>query len=314
MSVEEIKGDIHMYSSVTTDLNKSRHYFQISAKKYNISRKRIGFNIMASNLEQIKKDLSKLILDGYRMLLALQAQQKGRPKSKKGGKGGSDKIDSVVDKLKPLEFGSNYEKWYSQSLEVIRQLLPNRLDDFVQLYKVGRRKDVEVTTYGISDYLIGLRVTRLGEEVFSSLAAAFSKFQQQFLILQSAEERFSSSLFDIKQVVQADLFDSELDAAGELNKKGFVRSAGALAGVVLEKHLAQVCVNHKLVIPKKKPTISDFNERLKNDGIIEIAIWRRIQHLGDVRNLCDHAGVREPQKEDVDDLIVGTDKVIKDLF
>ncbi len=44
----------------------------------------------------------------------------------------------------------------------------------------------------------------------------------------------------------ADLFDSELESAKELSKKGFLRAGGALAGVVLEKHLAQVMTNHGL--------------------------------------------------------------------
>ena len=64
--------------------------------------------------------------------------------------------------------------------------------------------------------------------------------------------RFESSLFDIQQLVTADLFNSELDAASELAKKKFLRAAGALAGVVLEKHLRQVCKSHSVTIRKKK--------------------------------------------------------------
>jgi hypothetical protein len=47
------------------------------------------------------------------------------------------------------------------------------------------------------------------------------------------------SFNDIKVMVQAGLFDSDLDAAGELAKNKFTRAAGASAGVVLERHLAQ---------------------------------------------------------------------------
>src|ERR1700722_14199559 len=64
----------------------------------------------------------------------------------------------------------------------------------------------------------------------------------------------------------ADLFDSELDAAAELSKSGFTRAAGALAGVVLEKHLAQVCDRHAIKISRKNPGISDFNGALKDRG------------------------------------------------
>jgi hypothetical protein len=54
--------------------------------------------------------------------------------------------------------------------------------------------------------------------------------QQQLAILKAVKARFESSLFDIRQLVQSDLFDSELDAAKELAKHGFARAAGALAG------------------------------------------------------------------------------------
>lgn len=120
-------------------------------------------------------------------------------------------------------------------------------------------------------------------------------------------------MFDIKQLVQADLFDSELEAAKELNKKGFIRGAGAVAGVVLENHLSQICENHKIKVIKK-PRINDLNQLLKDNNVIEIHDWRFIQHLADLRNLCDHSKKREPKKEEVEDLINGTEKITKTIF
>jgi len=115
-------------------------------------------------------------------------------------------------------------------------------------------------------------------------------------------------------LVQADLFDSELEAAKELNKKGFVRGAGAIAGVVLEKHLAQVCENHNVKVSKKNPGINDYNQLLKDNEVIEVKDWRFIQHLADLRNLCDHDKKKEPKKEDIDELIDGVEKVSKTIF
>lgn len=82
-------------------------------------------------------------------------------------------------------------------------------------------------------------------------------FENQLGIVKAAQKRFESSLFDIRQLVQTVLFDSELDAARELNKKGFSRGAKAIADVVLEKHLAQVCKNRKIKVVKKNPSIND---------------------------------------------------------
>jgi hypothetical protein len=126
--------------------------------------------------------------------------------------------------------------------------------------------------------------------------------------------RFESSLFDIRQLVQADVFDSELDAAKELARKKFGRAAGALAGVVLERHLLQVCANHNIRITKKAPGIGDLNNALKEAEVIDTAQWRFIQHLADIRNVCDHSKSEDPTADQVDDLIRGVDKTVKTLF
>jgi len=160
---------------------------------------------------------------------------------------------------------------------------------------------------------IEIRIVRDFVTVIDS-KAAFSKFQQQIDILKSAERKFESSLFDIKQIIQSDLFDSELDAAKELLKKGFLRGSGAICGVVLERHLKQVATNHMVTIKKPNPGISDLNELLKKENVIDIPNWRFIQHLVDIRNLCDHNKEREPKKEEIDDIINGVDKVIKTIF
>ena len=94
---------------------------------------------------------------------------------------------------------------------------------------------------------------------------------------------------------------------------GFLRASGAICGVVLEKHFAKVCDNHNITIKKKNPTIADYNDNLK-DVIYDTIEWRRIQRLGDIRNLCDHNKDRTPTKEEVDELILGTDRIIKTMF
>jgi len=141
-----------------------------------------------------------------------------------------------------------------------------------------------------------------------------SKIQQQYSILNSALPKLKSILGDIKGVLQVELFDSELDAAKELAKNGHLRAAGTLCGVTLEKQLTQVITNHNLKLTKKDPTISDFNDKLKNENIIDIPNWRFVQRLGDLRNLCAHNKGREPTKDEVEELILGTEKIIKTWF
>lgn len=52
----------------------------------------------------------------------------------------------------------------------------------------------------------------------------------------------------------------------------------------------------------------------KSGPIHETAHWRFHQHLGDIRNKCDHSKTDEPTVDEVKDLIDGVAKVIKTVF
>jgi len=258
---------------------------------------------MTTNLEKFKKDLERLLEEGTRLQIGFVAELKKIGELSKENK-------AAIKDIKPMSFSYEYERWYTESSAVIKQLLPDRLEDFKILYKNEKRKEMSYLTYTISDYMIGLVSTRRGNIVVDK-NAALPKFQQQVRILESAMSRFNSSIFDLKQMVQADIFDSELDASKELLRNGYIRASGALAGVVLERHLHHVIENHKLKIQKKNPSISDLNGLLKESVTIDTAQWRFIQLLGDLRNKCDHRKETEPTKDEINDLIVGVDKIIK---
>ena len=212
-----------------------------------------------------------------------------------------------------LRLSADYQRWYTESLYILEQLLPKRLAEFQQLYEGDRRRRaIETTNYSIQDWLRGLGIGT--GEGLTNFSIAAMRFGTQLNILKSVEVRFDSSLCDIRQLVQADLFDSELDAARELKGRGFLRAGGAVAGVVLEKHLGQVLENHGIRTRKKSPTINDFNELLKCSEVLDIPSWRQIQRLGDIRNLCDHNKEREPTREEVEELIDGAEKYLKTLF
>lgn len=268
---------------------------------------------MPSNLERFKTDIAALIDRGRDLHLAFQYQY--APKVieehlvKKHGKQG------VKARLASLpHFTTDYQRWYSESLAVLRQVLPDRVEDFIRHYeKPKTRKSITFESYRIEDALQGLQVSRAGETILTAEAAG-PHLYQQLAILVAAKARFETSLYDIRQLLQADLFDGELGAAKELAYRGFSRAAGALAGVVLERHLAMVCTNRGLASRKKHPGISEWNDLLKNAGAIDLPQWRLHQHLGDLRNLCDHGTLAEPSSEQIADLIAGTDKVTKTVF
>jgi hypothetical protein len=268
---------------------------------------------MGTNLDRYKKDLATLIKRGCQLLDAMYAEHLPGAFDEAVKAEGSEPED-VREKLP--DFSTDYQAWYSEAKALLKQLLPDRLDDFVRHYeKPKSRKEVGFENYTIADALQGLIITHYArKDPIVSPKSAIPHFQQQLYMVKAMAARFESSLFDIRQIVQADLFDSELDAARELLKRGFVRAAGAVAGVVLERHLKQVVSNHNIVTRKATPTIGDLNDLLKRSDVIDVPEWRRIQRLADLRNLCDHEKHREPTKEEAGDLIDGTDKVLKTLF
>lgn len=260
---------------------------------------------MESKFDKLKMELKDLIRQGDLLYYSMANEQ---------GQLSPESVKMFQEKnIEFPDFVTGYDIWYSEALLVIKQIIPDRLADFVKQYKDEKRKEIDFLTYGISDYLLGLRTSRGGQAV-ANQSAAIPKMQNQITILKSAQKRFDSQLFDIKEVIQADIYDSELHAAKDLAKKGFVRGAGAIAGVVLEKHLGHVCDLHGLTTRKKNPSISDFYQLLKENEIIDTPKWRFIQHLGDIRNLCDHSKDREPTKEEVLELVEGVEKVIKTVF
>lgn len=257
---------------------------------------------MPSNLDKFKQDLDRLIGLGNELLLDL----------------GKQALNTETKKEEPTlgnRFFSEYQAWYTEAQEVVEQVLPKRLDEFQKLYHQDlRRKTLDAITFSIQDWLLGVRAPEpqlWSEKKFNDIGAVFMRFQSQVGILKSAQGSFSSTLFHIRQLTQADVFDSEIDAARSLLSHGYGRAAGAMCGVVLEKHISQVCVDHKIIVTKKHPSIGDLNELLKSANIIDIPTWRFITRLGDIRNLCDHNKASEPTKEQITDLIDGVDKVTK---
>ena len=255
------------------------------------------------SFDRYKADIDRLIRRGNELTLAMIFDVSPELKKK------ADK-----EELKKLpRFQDAYQSWYSEALACISQLMPARVDDFVSYYKpIKTRKDLNAENYTISDYLRGLSASRGFAEVVGQNAAV-NPLEQQVRMVEALKQRFESSLFDIRALVQADLFDNELDAADEINRKGFQRGAGAIAGVVLEGHLATVCTNHKIAVAKN-PTISRLNDALKAADVIDQATWRFIQHLGDLRNLCDHKRGADPTTEQMQELIAGTRKIMKTIF
>ncbi len=270
---------------------------------------------MSEKTKKFESDLDRLINKGETLHAAIEHEYSSAETNQQlRTKLGEEEMESLIKNLP--NFRSEYQSWYSEALVLIKQVLPDRLDDFITYYEYPRvRKEITGENYRIRDYLQGISITQgYRRDVVVDGRAAIPIFAQQLNIVKAAKETLKSSLIELTSILQADLFDSEIDSARALAKSGFLRAAGAICGVVIEKHLKQVCNTHGITIKKKNPVISDLNQALKDKNSISVPQWRFIQHLADIRNICDHDKGKEPDKNEIDDLTSGTDKVLKTIF
>ena len=270
---------------------------------------------MSEKMKKFESDLDRLINQGDLLNAAIQYEWDREEFVRQLRKViDKDKIEPSIKNLP--SFTSEYQSWYSEAHALIKQVLPDRLEDFKSYYEFPRvRKEITAANYRIRDCLQGLSITRgFDRVVIVDGKSAIPIFAQQLNIVKAAKATLASSLIELTSILQADLFDSEIESARALAKSGFLRAAGAICGVVIEKHLKQACNTHGITIRKKNPTISDLNQALKDKNSISIPQWRFIQHLADIRNICDHDKGKEPEKNEIDDLISGTDKVLKTIF
>lgn len=254
----------------------------------------------------LKLCLSRLIEEGealYRDLELVTAYRDLLGEDKKLSKKSREEYSAEM-KANIRNFQENYQAWYSEALSCIETLLPQRFDDFVGFYAPeSKRKGLDLTSYCIRDYLLGVSTFDIGEEFILKV------FFQQTALLSGAQRVFESEIFQIRRVLEADLYQDELSAAQDLNKKGFRRAAGAMAGVVLETRLKKSAQVSSINL-KKKPTIGSLNDSLRNKDVFDAVVHSRIKVLADLRALCDHDKDREPSRDEVEELIAGVKRIL----
>ena len=206
---------------------------------------------------------------------------------------------------------AKYQSWYTRARRVVVQLIPERVNTFDACYDRHRKDNVRltVTNYSISDYISGIvdaaRSIDTDNRFMDNLGI-------QIGILGAAYDMTDSAVRSIELTILHDIAKSNIAGADELILSGHLRAAGVVCGTVLEKHLRDVCASHEIKL-SKKPTLADLNESLKKAGIYDIPLWRLVQRLADIRNICAHATEREPTADEVRDLMRETEKILAEI-
>ena len=125
----------------------------------------------------------------------------------------------------------------------------------------------------------------------------FKKLKVVFL---AAKEDFEGGyLSSVKTLVQAKVFDSELEQAKELFSSGYSTAAAVIAGVVLETALRELCDRNAITHGK----LDKMNADLTKAGVYNKLNQKRITALADIRNSAAHGKPDEFEHQDVSDMI-----------
>ncbi|MFC2172123.1 hypothetical protein ACFLU6_05765 [Acidobacteriota bacterium] len=202
----------------------------------------------------------------------------------------------------PPDFVQEYHRWYASCLAMVERNMPSRKTEVTRQHDGGKGTDGKA----LADFFKRDYFTFSDQQI---IARGLRHLQA---VVGSVPDYVRTTLHDLELAVAQVYVSDQLSEARKLLAHSHVRAAGAIAGVLVERHLKLLCDRQQPPIkyPPKTATINRLNELLRNGGVYDVAQWRKVQWMGDVRNKCDHAEPTEPRKEDVGDLIEDVAKFI----
>jgi hypothetical protein len=264
--------------------------------------------------EHLANDIKRLRNVGVNLVNALQVEV--YPEQMEAHFTHNLKKDFEIFKKSLPVFSSTYQAWYSEAQMIIKRFLPLRLNDFVGLYEIPKsRKELKKENYTIEDYLRNTVVTSgFDKKVVAGPADAIPLIQQQLNILESVTVSLESTIVEITEMLQADLLDKMLVAATEMAKNGLARSSGGICSAILQQHFETLKHKYELKLPKKAPSLKDYNEAFQKAEIYDFATARHIQYLIEIRDICVKDTKKAPTANDIDQLLAGTARMIKNIY
>ncbi|WGK61866.1 DUF4145 domain-containing protein [Halopseudomonas sp. SMJS2] len=129
-----------------------------------------------------------------------------------------------------------------------------------------------------------------------TMESSFSVAQRLGAVFHAVKEDFEGGYLNaIKNLIQAEVFESELEQAQELLDNGYKLSAAVIAGVVLETALRDLCDQENISHGK----LDKMNADLARSGKYNKLQQKRITALADIRNNAAHGKPENFTDEDV---------------
>lgn len=128
---------------------------------------------------------------------------------------------------------------------------------------------------------------------YSSEYNIFMNLKVIFLTLKTDYRK--GYLSSIKTLIQAEVFENQLEQSEELLKNGYILASAVITGVVLETSIREICSRENIIHGK----LDKMNSDLAKAGIYNKLQQKRITALADIRNSAAHGKENEFTKEDV---------------
>lgn len=206
------------------------------------------------------------------------------------------------------DFELLYQGWYSRALPLMRRLAPDRYAEFQRHYSRTGKFDFHWSRrHGVQDFIFDV------EDTLADVREEAARcFRSQLAILKSVSDRIAWGELDTADQVERGLQLAFLETA-----RGLIdvneRSAGVLAGAVLERYLKDLTAKHKLKFRKQVPPLREYIEALHTAKIFDIPVHAQAIWLAEINDRSRAEG-ESPTKLQVRDLIDGSRWLITNIF
>ncbi len=128
-------------------------------------------------------------------------------------------------------------------------------------------------------------------------------FSRALGVLKAAGDDYKHGfLFDVRNIVAAEVFDDFLEQAEYLLGAGYQAPAAVIAGSVLEDGLRQLCQRRGIAL-SAKPKLDMMNADLHKASAYNLLTQKKITALADIRNNAAHGQWNQFTAQDVEDML-----------
>ncbi len=147
-----------------------------------------------------------------------------------------------------------------------------------------------------------------------SMSLTFSPIYRAQGILKAAKDDYENEqLFEVRRLIEAELFDDFLEQSEHLLNSGYYQPAAVITGCVLEDGLRKLCEKESISL-QSKPKLDTMNADLAKAGVFSKLVQKQITALADLRNKAAHGQWDQFAKDDVVEMIQAVRRIMEKHF